>query len=149
MIDSFSGHYWFLSNFSDSIVTYEGLTYPTIEHAYQAAKVLDPEQRAMIQSAETPANAKRLGRGVTLRADWEEQKVEIMTFLVRQKFFNNPQLAEALLATKDEELVEGNTWGDRFWGMVFNYRRKEWEGRNQLGKILMQVRQELKTRGKP
>ena len=148
MLDAFSGPFWFLSNFSDSPVTYEGLTYPTIEHAFQAAKALDPEERAMIQMAETPGIAKRMGRGVTLRADWEEQKVEIMTQLVRQKFFNHPDLAKALLATGEEELLEGNTWGDRFWGAVFNYRRKEWEGRNQLGKIMMQIRQELKMAGK-
>jgi ribA/ribD-fused uncharacterized protein len=145
MIDDFTGPYWFLSNFSPSAITYEALTYPTLEHAFQAAKVLDPELRQLVQAAETPDLAKRLGRGVPLRADWEQQKVAIMTQLVRLKFGNGSELAAALLATGNEELREGNTWGDRFWGAVYNHRTKTWEGQNHLGRILMQVRQELRA----
>jgi ribA/ribD-fused uncharacterized protein len=145
MISDFSGPHFFLSNFYPSPVTYEGVVYASVEHAFQAAKALDPETRVSIQQAGTPDQAKRLGRRATLRADWEQVKVSIMEQILRQKF-TDAQLAESLLATGDEELLEGNTWNDRFWGAVYNYGTRQWEGQNHLGKLLMKLRQELRQR---
>lgn len=137
MINSFRDKYFFLSNFYHCWVMLDGKYYPSVEHAYQAAKTLDPIEREKIKNASNPGTAKRLGRVCTHRSDWKKIKVDIMTDLVRQKFIRSHDLAEKLLSTGSEELVEGNTWGDTFWGV---YRGR---GENHLGKILMQVRREL------
>ena len=139
-ITSFHGTHFFLSNFSDSPVVLNGETYPTVEHAFQAAKTFDSEQRIMIQAARTPVTARQLGRAVTLRADWDQVKFGIMYQLLKQKFAR-PDLAQALLRTGDAELIEGNTWGDRVWGRV--QVKGQWIGKNRLGELLMQVRAEL------
>jgi len=144
VIARFAGPHDFLSNFYPSAIQCEGETYPTVEHAFQAAKTADPEERAWVRSAPTPAAAKSRGRRVALRPDWGDVKVRVMEMLVRAKF-SGPLLAERLLATGTNELVEGNSWGDRTWGAVWDgYRR---DGRNELGRILMQIRAEL--RGAP
>jgi ribA/ribD-fused uncharacterized protein len=139
MIESFEGEYAFLSNFWPSPIDVDRTTYPTVEHAYQAAKADNRPERERIAALPTPGAAKRAGRKVTLRPDWEEIKLDLMEDLVRRKFAD-PVLAERLLATGDEELVEGNTWNDRFWGVCRG------EGRNELGRILMRVREELRTK---
>ena len=136
MIDSFKGENRFLSNFWPAEVELDGMLFPTVEHAYVAAKTLDPEKRAEIRLVNTPGQVKRLGRTLDLRADWDEVKLGIMEGLVRQKF-QHPELAALLLATGDQELVEGNTWDDTFWGVCFDV------GCNHLGLILMKVRDEL------
>lgn len=135
MINSFRGSYEFLSNFYPATVEYEGLFYPTVEHAFQAAKTVSVYQRAGILGRSTPALAKRMGRQVTLRPNWEDIKIRIMESLVRQKF-RDKELKEKLLATGNEELIEGNWWGDTFWGVCRG------EGHNHLGKILMKTREE-------
>lgn len=140
MIDSFSGAYHFLSNFSAAEVWLDGMSYPTVEHAYQAAKTFDVRERVRIQHADTPNEAKKLGRKSTLRNDWEEVKDEVMYKLLRQKFRQHPTLSHQLLETGDQELIEGNWWGDRYWGMC------KGQGQNMLGKLLMQVRTELQER---
>lgn len=137
MIDRFSGRYFFLSNFYSIPVEYEGLVYENNEAAFQAQK--DPSRRLEFTSL-NPSEAKRLGRRVTLRKDWEDVKVETMKNIVREKFNQNPDLQEKLLATGDEMLIEGNTWNDCCWGVCNGV------GKNLLGKILMDVRKELKTK---
>jgi len=137
MIDSFSGDDAFLSNFFPSPIEWREKTWTTVEHAYQAAKALREEDAEKIRLAETPGRAKRLGRKVSLKPTWDSAKIAIMTRLVREKFVQNPGLRDRLLLTIGEELVEGNTWGDTFWGSCRG------EGRNELGKILMLVREEL------
>ena len=140
-IDSFSGEYRYLSNFWLAAVTYEGKRYPSVEHAYQAAKTLDVGERARIAGLATASEAKRAGRGLRVRVDWEQVKLGVMEQCVRDKFLNHADLGAKLLATGEAELVEGNDWGDRFWGVC------EGRGENHLGKILMKVRSELR-RGK-
>lgn len=135
-ISQFSHEFGFLSNFHDSTITFEGKRYPSVEHAYQAAKSLDPDVREMVRKAKSPGVAKRMGRLIELRPDWESVKVEIMTTLVRKKF-ENPFLRPLLLATEDVELIEGNNWNDTFWGVCRG------KGQNMLGKILMEVRKEV------
>lgn len=138
MIDKFEGKYAFLSNFYESPIEQDRIIYPTVEHYFQAQKTLDFEERLMIARAGTPGQAKRMGRSVTLRKDWEDVKLEVMEFAVREKFTTHAELRKQLIATGDEELVEGNWWKDRFWGVC------EGTGQNHLGQILMKVRDELK-----
>lgn len=135
-IDSFRGEYYFLSNFSDYPVTYEGLTYRNNEAAFQAMKVTDLEQRKSFTHLD-PNAAKKLGRHVDLRPDWEGVKYAYMYEIVKAKFTQHRKLREQLLATGDALLIEGNTWNDTIWGMC-NGR-----GQNLLGQILMKVRREL------
>lgn len=137
-IERFSGPHDYLSNFHPCSVEMDGFLYPTVEHAFQAAKSLDPYVREEIRLADTAAKAKRLGRTVMLRADWEEVKIEIMYDLLVKKF-SIPFFQKLLLATGDRELIEGNTWGDTFWGV---YRTR---GENHLGKLLMQIREEMRA----
>lgn len=135
-ITSFSGKYRFLSNFWPAKVRLDGEIYPSVEHAYVAAKSTDPEFRKRIKQTDRPGDAKKLGRRLTPRPDWYEIRVRIMEDLVRQKF-NDPGLKEKLLSTGREELVEENTWGDTFWGVCRGV------GDNHLGKMLMKIRAEL------
>ena len=137
-IYGFQGQYRFLSNFWPAKVHYEGMEYNSVEHAYQAAKTLDKETRLRIRDLRKPGEAKHEGNKVEMRADWEEVKVDIMRFLVREKFSMNSKLKEQLLATGDQYLEETNHWGDTFWGVCRG------RGRNELGRILMEVREELK-----
>jgi N-glycosidase YbiA len=132
-IDSFEGEYGFLSNFYPCRIYYNGLWYPSVEHAYQAAKTADLDERIRVQSAKTAGKAKRLGKSVTLRPDWEEVKLEIMRLLVYKKFFDY-ELRKRLCETGAAELVEGNWWGDTYWGVCKGV------GENHLGKILMKIR---------
>lgn len=138
IIDSFTvvSGYGFLSNFHTSTVTLDGDRYPTVEHAYQASKSTDPGVRAVIRRAKSPGEAKKLGRAVQIRPDWDDVKVGLMKSFVREKF-SSPFLAHELLKTGDSELVYGNTWNDRFWGVCRG------AGQNWLGRILMEVRDEL------
>lgn len=136
-INSFTGQFSFLSNFYETPIAFEGVEWRTVEHAYQAMKTLNMEERERIRQAETPGKAKRLGKTITLRSDWESIKVDVMLDLLRLKF-SNPELKEKLLATGHAQLIEGNTWGDTFWGVD----RKR-GGKNTLGKLLMLVRTEL------
>lgn len=138
MITEFQGEYRFLSNFWPAVVELDGFKYPTVEHAYQAAKTLDVDVREAIRSAATPGVAKRAGQSAEVRTDWESVKIEVMYALLKQKF-QRPDLRKKLLNTRDYMLIEGNTWGDRFWGVC------KGTGENNLGKLLMQVRRELNS----
>jgi hypothetical protein len=132
-IHNFTGEYAFLSNFYERPVTIGGITFPTAEHAFQAAKCANAGDVARIHSMATPGGAKRMGRKITMRSDWEEVKFDAMVAVVSAKF-QNRELADKLVATGDQELVEGNTWGDKTWGRVAG------KGQNWLGKILMAER---------
>lgn len=134
-ITSFSGKWHFLSNFYPSYIKLDDKTYDSVEHAYQAAKTEDEEDRNRIRNAPSPGEAKRLGRRVTIRPDWNEVKVDVMLALLRQKFSKSVYKGW-LLSTGDAEPVEGNTWGDTFWGVCNGI------GENWLGRLIMQVRKE-------
>ena len=142
MILEFEGKYDFLSNFYPSPIFYDGITYPTNEHFFQAMKTLDQEERKKIAAADTPGKAKRMGRSVDLRPDWEKIKVEVMRLGLILKF-QNPDLKEKLLATGDEELIEGNWWCDQFWGSCNCSKHIRTPGRNVLGMLLMELRKEI------
>jgi len=134
----FRGEYFFLSNFFISPVTYEGLTYRSVEHAYHAAKTTDPKIRERFTgNLTTPSWAKQAGRALKLRDDWETLKLNVMWQLLNQKFAPGTPLADRLVATADAELIEENHWGDTFWGVCNGV------GLNNLGRLLMGVRGNL------
>lgn len=143
-IRQFRGQYRFLSNFWLCVITLpdDMADYHSVEHAYQAAKTDDKVTREVIRLTSAPGKAKYMGRDVPLRPHWEEMKIDLMTDLVRQKFLTNSYLMDCLLATGDAELIEGNHWGDRFWGCVDNGYGP---GENWLGRILMKFREEMKV----
>lgn len=139
-ISAFQGKYAAFSNFYPCFVVYEGMIFPSAEHAFQAAKTTDRNERVAFAVCPTAKEVKALGRKIQLRPDWEEIKVQVMTEVVRDKFVRNQadkDIRELLLWTGDAQLEEANSHGDRFWGTV------KGEGQNWLGKILMQVRGEL------
>ena len=138
-IDRFRGEHAFLSNFHRAPFEWQGQVWSTSEAAFQAAKTHDDRLRQRIRQAPSPAAAKRLGRRADLRPDWEDVKDDVMHAILQAKFAM-PQLRDALLATGDAELVEGNTWGDVYWGVCRG------RGRNRLGQILMRVRDDLRAR---
>lgn len=135
-ISSFKKEYKFLSNFYAVPIEYDCVIYRTVEHAFQAAKTLNYNERVVIRQCATPAEAKYFGKYITLRDDWEEVKISIMTELVRQKF-GNEYLKKKLIETGDSILIEGNTHHDTFWGVC------DGVGENNLGKIIMKVRNEI------
>lgn len=138
-INSFRGEYYFLSNFYEIPVTYKGITYKNNEAAFQAQKCLDLSIQKEFSKLNA-SEAKKLGRKVNLRKDWEDVKVAEMQAIVKAKFTQNKDLQEKLLSTGDIWLEEGNTWGDKIWGTVNG------SGQNLLGQILMKTREELKER---
>lgn len=141
-IDSFFGEYRWLSNYWLCVIVYQGVTYKSVEHAYQSLKVDDPVLANKIANSSTPNQAKKLAQApVQRRPNWEQTKVSVMKDLLRIKF-SDPVLRAKLLATGDAELVEGNTWGDTFWGVCRGI------GQNHLGKLLMEVRAEIVAEGK-
>lgn len=141
MIDSFRGQYAFLSNMYNCKITYNGLTFLSSEAAFHAQKC--PERASEFTNLD-PSAAKKLGRSVELRSDWEDIKVQIMTEIVEQKFLQHNKLKEKLVATGDAELIEGNWWYDTFWGVCTN-RKYDHVGENNLGKILMKLREKFKN----
>lgn len=138
-IKQFRGMYYFLSNFYKCNITYDGITYPSTEAAFQAQKTLDNDEKQKFTTME-PLDAKRAGKTVKLRPDWEHIKLNIMHDICKIKF-SEPELMKKLLDTGDATLVEGNNWNDTYWGVNNN---GDGYGENYLGIILMQVRDELK-----
>jgi ribA/ribD-fused uncharacterized protein len=136
-ITRFRDEWYFLSNFSPAAVSFDGRSYPTVEHAYQAARCADETDREAIFCARTPGEAKRIGRAAHEVAGWADIKESVMLDLLRQKF-ERPGLRDLLLKTAHRRLVEGNDWGDTYWGQV------DGVGHNRLGHLLETVRDELR-----
>lgn len=148
MINSFTGRWRFLSNFYPVTIEHQGIKYPSVEHYYVAMKIKNDQQidgryityidcREMIAKMTDPSKVKQFGKILKLRKDWDDVKLDVMLWGIREKF-KNEDLRQLLAETGDEELVEGNWWGDKFWGV------SNGEGENHLGKILMKVREELR-----
>jgi len=140
IIDSFSEEYAFLSNFAyvrrGIVLPFDSSIYPSVEHAYQAAKTLNMTQRVEICNAKSAGMAKRLGKNVVIRPDWDNIKIDLITDLLCQKFSKEP-FRSKLLSTGNATLIEVNTWGDCFWGVCDGI------GENNLGQILMLIREGL------
>jgi len=145
LIDNFRGRWAFLSNFHPAPLVWEGETYPTSEHAFNAGKTLDAAERAHVRESRSAADAKRRGRHVNLRPGWDTRvRFEVMASVLDAKFRTHPGRVEALLSTGDAMLVEGNTWHDNVWGDCRCGRRRcEPAGDNHLGRLLMLLRDEL------
>lgn len=131
------GKHDFLSNFYDSKIVYNGIEYPTAEHAYQAQKSGNNKIQRIFAYLKSPNDAKLLGRAIKIREDWEQIKDLVMFNIVFAKFNQNPELAAKLYNTNNRELIEGNHWNDVYWGVCNGI------GENKLGKILMQIRNQL------
>ena len=136
MISSFRGAYYFLSNMYPCPVVYEGLEFKCAEAAFQAAKTLNLEMRKRFTQMDG-FEAKRFGRSVKLRDDWDKVRLPVMSWVLLDKFTRNADLKEKLLMTGDLPLIEGNNWNDRFWGVCNGV------GDNNLGKLLMRLRKHL------
>ncbi len=146
MINSFYGRWAFLSNFYPAVLTWEGITYPTAEHAFNAGKTSTRHLRYALAEAATPQKAKQSGRNLELRPDWEtEVRYQVMREVLRAKFTCHPGRIAALLTTGDAVLVEGNRWHDQVWGDCYCGRPKCAEpGSNNLGFMLMELRHQLR-----
>ena len=138
MVREFRGKYGFLSNFYECEIKYGSLKFKSVESAFQALKSKDYSVRKKFENL-SPSDSKRLGRSIELRKDWNDIRIKVMLYLVRLKF-KDEKLKKMLLETGDEELVEGNWWNDKFWGVDL----RSGEGRNMLGRILMKVREECR-----
>lgn len=144
MIDKFDGEYAFLSNFYDATIQYDGTFYKNNEAAFQAQKTLDDKEKAKFAEL-NPAQAKRLGRKIKLRSDWEIIKGQIMYEVCFAKFTQNEDLKKKLLSTDGHHLIEGNYWHDNTWGNCTCEKCVSIQGQNRLGVILMKIREELKN----
>jgi len=142
-VEYFREKYFPFSNFSNHRVYYGGNEYATSEHAFQAAKATNETDRAYVAAATSPTKAKRRGREIACRSDWDEVKDTIMLHIVYLKVLQNEDVRLLLLGTGEEELIEGNWWKDDYWGKV--KRNGKWEGRNVLGRTFMLVRDILRT----
>jgi len=134
-IREFTGEYYWLSNFWPAPIEYLDETWPSTEHLFQALKTTNHGEQEVVRLSPTPNKAKRAGRKVTLRPDWDEVKDGIMKRVLQLKFDQHPDLREKLLATGNARLFEGNWWGDRYWGVD-----KEGQGQNKLGLLLQEIR---------
>jgi N-glycosidase YbiA len=133
--------YGCFSNFAPYPVEIDGLVWPTTEHYYQAQKFADPDYRERIRRDKHPASAKGLGnsRAVPIRPDWDEVRVEVMRTAVRAKLAQHPEVAATLLGTGEALLVEHSP-KDPFWT-----DGGDGNGQNTFGRLLMELRAELRA----
>ena len=146
IINRFNNEYSFLSNFANSPIIWKGQHWPTVEHLYQAAKTARPKEQQIIRISSTPGKAKRRGQKVTLRADWDTNKYNIMRHCISLKFDQNCDLAQKLIDTGQAILIEGNVWHDNIWGNCECPKCENKEGLNILGKQLMELRMYLQDK---
>lgn len=143
-VRGFAGLFAFLSNFFETIIfTPKGLRVATVEHLFQAAKTKDVLDQKDILCSPGPTTARRKGRKVKLRSNWEQVKVKWMKEFLLWKFRSSTILSDYLMATGTVLLVEDNGWHDNFWGDCHCDKCKDIPGRNVLGILLMEVRTEL------
>lgn len=142
MINSFRGKYRFLSNFFTCNITSKDGQWASAEHYYQSRKFLNPKIREKIRKEKYPWIAKRLGKSIPLRKDWDQIKNNIMFETLRLKFDQNIDIQRKLMLTGEEELIEGNMWHDNYWGNCNCPECSHIIGKNILGKLLMKIRKE-------
>ena len=135
-IRQFSGEHRWLSNFHPVVIEHEGRLYPSVEHAYQASKIPNAGRAVFLRGS--AGDAKRLGRAIKLPEGWGQLRLPLMERLTEKKYPKGTRLAEQLVDTWPALLIEGNYWGDTFWGEC------KGKGENNLGKILMARRDALR-----
>lgn len=145
-IIEFKRLYRFLSNFHPSPILYHNEIYPTAEHLFQALKTRNDKTRSLIRELKYPSEARSKGRQIELRSDWEQVKNKAMTLVVKLKFSQDDKLKNRFLKTKERLLIEGNYWHDNYWGKCSCPRCRHIYGQNQLGKILMKLREEFQQK---
>jgi len=147
MINSFRKENSFLSNMAKVKISYDNIIYPSVENFYVAMKItkdkiikIDKKEITIRKYISTlnPYESKKFGKKLILRKDWDNIKLKVMEYALKQKF-SNYYYKEKLLFTENKQLIEGNWWGDIFWGVCKN------KGENHLGKLLMQIRKELQN----
>lgn len=142
MINEFKGEYRWLSNFYPCAIRFQGKRYPSVEHAYQSAKSDDRAWKRLCASDREKARViKKKSRDLTLPPDWDAIKLGVMRECLQSKFSQEP-FRTWLLETGTQEIREGNTWGDTFWGVDLASGR----GHNHLGQLLMEIRASLRHR---
>jgi ribA/ribD-fused uncharacterized protein len=150
VIEQFNGKNAFLSNFYEApfeattffnLGNHDRLRFPTVEHWFQAHKASEFDTFEYIRTAPTPSEAKRRGRRIHPRQGWDQIREDVMRQGIFHKFNQNDELRQMLKDTGEEELQEGNHWGDVFWGRT--KKEGEWQGFNRLGEMLMELREEL------
>lgn len=140
-ITRFKGEHRYLSNFYPCTLNFQRVAYPSAEHAFQAQKTRDLTLQQVVAAQPTPGDAKKYGRQLECRDDWEQIKKTVMLQVVLTKFRQHGTLTRQLIDTEDALLIEGNDWHDNYWGHCFCGRRACSEpGKNYLGQILMAVR---------
>lgn len=141
------GKYACFSNFYPCEFVFGGMHFRNSEAAWQSLKTLDENERLSFQNL-GPSEAKKKGRSVQLREDWELVKYKLMVAVCLAKFRQNPDLGKILLETGDEEIQENTTgWHDNIWGHCECPKCMDKSYTNLLGKALMEVRDLLKTMG--
>lgn len=152
IINKFDGEYRFLSNFYPCKIEHDGIIYNSVEAYYVAMKsdssqVIDrinytpTDFRKMITNIKSPGHVKKIGQKIRIRPNWDSKKLEYMKWAVNEKFKDNT-LKNMLLSTGTMDIVEGNWWHDNFYGQCICEKCAN-KGKNKLGKLLMEIRNEL------
>ena len=142
MIKQFQEKYRWLSNFFPCRITLNGVTFQSVEHAYQSEKSSDLDWKKKCQEILSPGKIKRDAKKLEInRKEWDKKKLKIMEICIDQKFSKEP-FRTKLLETGEEEIQEGNNWNDEFWGVNL----KTGKGSNHLGKLIMKKRDRLNNK---
>lgn len=138
MIKEFQKEHRWLSNFAPCKIILSGKEYASVEHAYMAAKCTDPAWRLFCQKTKSPGQVKKASRKIKLRPNWDDLKIKVMKKCLKQKYNQEPYKTK-LKKTGTQLIQEGNGWNDKFWGICL----KTGEGKNILGKLIMEIRAEI------
>ena len=141
MIHRFKDENRWLSNMALVKIEFQGNTYSSVEHAYQSAKNKSQEWKDICISEFNPYKIKILSRDIEVREDWDEVKLLVMEECLIEKFKQEPFKSQ-LLATGNENIQEGNEWGDKFWGVDLTSSPNI--GENHLGRLIMKTRENLR-----
>jgi len=141
MIKEFQKEYRWLSNFTLVDISFNSITYPSVEHAYCSFKSNDLEwKKTCADKNITSAQIKKLAKSIKVVDNWDDIKLSIMEKCIDQKYNQEP-FKTLLLETKNEMIQEGNYWNDTYWGFCLKTNK----GKNNLGKLLMEKRKQLRT----
>lgn len=140
LLIAFRGPYRFLSNDSWCTVTWKGVEYPSVTHAFQCAQTFDKAKQEEIKKTKRFTRVRRIGKTALQRPGWEKIQLAVLESLLRQKFAQ-PKFRQVLLSTKDYKLINGDHRGETYWGMIYHCHK--WLGENHLGKLLMKIREDI------
>ena len=136
MVKGFFNEYRWLSNYHICDIEYKGKMFTSTEAAYQSAKTDDDYLKSQFQLM-TPTESKSFANKIKVRRDWDSIKKDAMYEILQYKFTKHADLKQKLILTGEKHLEETNYWGDTYYGVCNG------KGKNVLGKLLMQIREEL------